>query len=138
MTWAENNLFNIHRELEGSGVALVPAIGDVCDRSRMSQLFESYRPQVVFHAAAHKHVPMMEANPAETIKNNFFGTKLVVDLASDHGVEDFVFISDDKAVNPTSVMGATKLLCELYIQDLQKRSSTRLVSVRFGNVLGSS
>jgi FlaA1/EpsC-like NDP-sugar epimerase len=137
---AENNLYNIHRELVvgPKGVELVPAMADVSDASRMRALFEQHRPEVVFHAAAHKHVPMMEENPAEAIKNNLFGTKQVADLADEFDAEDFVLVSTDKAVNPTSVMGASKRLAELYVQDLQKRSAMRLVAVRFGNVLGSS
>jgi FlaA1/EpsC-like NDP-sugar epimerase len=137
---AEGALYNIHRELlsADAGSTIVAAIADVGDAPRMRALFQKHRPHTVFHAAAHKHVPMMEDNPGEAIKNNFLGTKQLADLSDEFEVEDFVLISTDKAVNPTSVMGATKRLAELYIQDLQKSSSTRLVSVRFGNVLGSS
>jgi FlaA1/EpsC-like NDP-sugar epimerase len=101
--------------------------------------FDAYRPQVIFHCAAHKHVPMMEANPGEAIKNNVLGTKIVADAARDCGAAAFVMVSTDKAVNPTSVMGATKRCAELYIQSLNDNSGgTRFVAVRFGNVLGSS
>jgi len=138
---AEGSLFDIHRELIADTShpdVVVPAIADVTDARRMRALFRDFRPDVVFHAAAHKHVPMMERNPAEAIKNNFLGTKQVVDLSCEFGVRDFVLISTDKAVNPTSVMGASKRLAELYMQARQKTCPTRLVAVRFGNVLGSS
>jgi len=137
---AENNLFHIHRELDAMdvGVELVPAIADVCDEARVREVFEHHRPEIVFHAAAHKHVPMMELNPGEAVKNNAHGTRVVADLADALGVATFILISSDKAVHPTSVMGATKRLAELYLQALQCESSTRFVSVRFGNVLGSA
>jgi FlaA1/EpsC-like NDP-sugar epimerase len=136
----ENALFEIHRELVGlyPELAIEPQIGDVTDARRMTQVFRNTRPSVVFHAAAHKHVPMMEANPGEAVKNNIGGTRLIADLADREGVERFVLISTDKAVNPTSVMGATKRVAEIYIQALAQRSSTRFVTVRFGNVLGSN
>ncbi|MFW5878212.1 MAG: polysaccharide biosynthesis protein [Myxococcota bacterium] len=137
---AENALFEIHRELLGLDHALpvVPVIADVTDRSRMKAIFQRYRPEVVLHAAAHKHVPMMEWNPGEAVKNNVFGTRTVADLADAHGVKRFVLISTDKAVNPTSVMGATKRVAEIYIQAISARSKTKFLAVRFGNVLGSS
>jgi FlaA1/EpsC-like NDP-sugar epimerase len=137
---AENSLFNIHRELAPlvGAITLVPAIADVCDAERMRQLFTQYRPEVVLHAAAHKHVPMMEANPREAIKNNALGTAGVADLASEFGAECFLLISTDKAVNPTSVMGCTKRVAEMYLRAIQPTSKTRFVSVRFGNVLGSA
>ena len=138
---AEGSLYDIHRELivqTGRPDTVVPAIADVTDARRMRALFRRHRPDVVFHAAAHKHVPMMERNPAEAIKNNFLGTKRMVDLSCEYGARDFVLISTDKAVNPTSVMGASKRLAELYIQARQETCPTRLVAVRFGNVLGSS
>jgi FlaA1/EpsC-like NDP-sugar epimerase len=137
---AENNLFQIHRELTESaqGVVLTPLIADVTDVARMTAIFEEHRPRAVFHAAAHKHVPMMEWNPAEAVKNNVGGTRNVVDLAVKYEAESFVMISTDKAVNPTSVMGATKRVAELYVQALAAHTATRLVTVRFGNVLGSS
>src|SRR3954447_26856740 len=137
---AENSLFEIDRELRHSwvGADVRPLIADVCDGRRIGQVFADERPQVVFHCAAHKHVPMMEANPGEAIKNNVFGTQTVADEAVRAGVEALVTISTDKAVNPTSVMGATKRLAEMYVQSLSGRTSTRLVTVRFGNVLGSN
>jgi FlaA1/EpsC-like NDP-sugar epimerase len=136
----ENALFELHRELSGSypGVAIEPQIGDVTDADRMERVFVDHRPSIVFHAAAHKHVPMMEAHPGEAVKNNIGGTRLVADLADRFGVERFVLISTDKAVNPTSVMGATKRVAEIYTQALGHRSRTRFVTVRFGNVLGSN
>jgi len=136
----ENALFEIHRELIASypGLMIDPQIGDVTDARRMEQVLAGTRPRVVFHAAAHKHVPMMEANPGEAAKNNIGGTRLVADLADRFGVERFVLVSTDKAVNPTSVMGATKRVAEIYMQALAQRSATRFVTVRFGNVLGSS
>ncbi len=137
---AENSLFEIHRELSKlhPHLEIVPLIADVSDGERMRHIFETYSPYAVFHAAAHKHVPMMEWNPGEAIKNNVFGTKAVADLAHEHGVESFVMISTDKAVNPTSVMGASKRVAEMYVQALASRSRTRFVTVRFGNVLGST
>jgi len=136
----ENALFEIHRELVASypGLTIDPQIGDVTDARRMEQVLSAARPRIVFHAAAHKHVPMMEANPGEAAKNNIGGTRLVADLADRYGVERFVLVSTDKAVNPTSVMGATKRVAEIYMQALAQRSATRFVTVRFGNVLGSS
>lgn len=137
---AENNLFHIHRELLARfpKLELVPCIGDVSDAQRMAAVFERRRPAIVFHAAAHKHVPMMEWNPGEAVKNNVFGTKTLADMADRYGVERFVMISTDKAVNPTSVMGASKRVAEIYVQALSQRSKTRFVTVRFGNVLGSA
>jgi FlaA1/EpsC-like NDP-sugar epimerase len=136
----ENALFHVHRELRAAfpGVPLVPCIADVGDASRIEEVFRKHRPNVVFHAAAHKHVPMMEWNPGEAVKNNVLGTKTLADAAHAHGVERFVMISTDKAVNPTSVMGASKRVAEIYVQALSSRSRTRFVTVRFGNVLGSA
>ncbi|MGE0396556.1 MAG: UDP-N-acetylglucosamine 4,6-dehydratase family protein [Kofleriaceae bacterium] len=136
----ENALFEIHRELLPSFApdALVPSIADVTDRARMEQVFATAKPDVVFHAAAHKHVPMMEANPGEAVKNNIGGTRLVAELAHRTGVGQFVLVSTDKAVNPTSVMGATKRVAEMVCQAYSKNSTTRFVTVRFGNVLGSN
>lgn len=136
----ENALFEIHRELVDAfrSLAIEPCIADVGDRARIQKVFETTQPEVVFHAAAHKHVPLMEGNPGEAVKNNVFGTRLLADVASAHGVRAFVMISTDKAVNPTSVMGATKRVAEIYIQALAKRTQTRFVTVRFGNVLGSN
>jgi FlaA1/EpsC-like NDP-sugar epimerase len=137
---AEHNLYEIHRELAavGQGVRIVPAIADICDAERMNALFELHRPHAVFHAAAHKHVPMMEFNPGEAVKNNFFGTRVVAALAQHYRSERYVLISTDKAVNPTSVMGATKRLAELFVQALNGAGPCRFVSVRFGNVLSSA
>ncbi|MDB4956615.1 MAG: polysaccharide biosynthesis protein CapD [Myxococcales bacterium] len=136
----ENALFEIHRELAAAfpQVPIDPRIGDVCDVFRMTQVFETSKPEIVFHAAAHKHVPMMEWNPGEAVKNNIGGTRIVADLADQFGVQRFVLVSTDKAVNPTSVMGATKRVAEIYLQALSQRSNTRFVTVRFGNVLGSA
>jgi FlaA1/EpsC-like NDP-sugar epimerase len=136
----ENALFEIHRELTAAfpHVPIEPRIADVCDARRMTQIFESCKPELVFHAAAHKHVPMMEWNCGEAVKNNVGGTRTMGELADRFGVQRFVLISTDKAVNPTSVMGATKRVAEIYIQALSQRSSTRFVTVRFGNVLGSA
>jgi FlaA1/EpsC-like NDP-sugar epimerase len=137
---AENNLFHVHRELatrQPDG-RIVPCVADVTDATRMVELFRRYRPQVLYHAAAHKHVPMMEWNPGEAVKNNVLGTKTLADLASRFEVGRFVMISTDKAVNPTSVMGVSKRVAEIYVQALSQRSPTRFVTVRFGNVLGSA
>jgi FlaA1/EpsC-like NDP-sugar epimerase len=120
-------------------VALVPAIGDVRDRARVQQIVRDYQPSVVFHAAAYKHVPLMESvNAWQAVLNNVLGTRVVAEAAVTHGVEKFVLISTDKAVNPANVMGATKRLAELVCQALQKPQGTRFVTVRFGNVLGST
>jgi len=137
---AENSLFEVHRALLAAfpDVTTVPYIADVCDSKRLDQVFEAERPAVVFHAAAHKHVPMMEANPGEAIKNNVFGTKKVADAAARYGAASFVMVSTDKAVNPTSVMGVSKRTAEVYVQALSQRTSTQFVTVRFGNVLGSA
>ncbi|MGE3173744.1 MAG: polysaccharide biosynthesis protein [Planctomycetota bacterium] len=137
---AENCLYQIHRELFGRdlGVEIVQELADVTDARRMECIFEDHEPDIVFHAAAHKHVPMMEEVPGEAIKNNVFGTKTVADLAHRFEVERFLLVSTDKAVNPSSVMGATKRCAELYIKDLDARSDVRFVSVRFGNVMGSA
>jgi FlaA1/EpsC-like NDP-sugar epimerase len=137
---SENNLFQIERELRASypDVTIFACIADIRDARRMEALFASHKPHVVFHAAAHKHVPMMEANPGEAVKNNVLGTKLLAELADAHGVSEFVMISTDKAVNPTSVMGVSKRAAEIFVQALSQRSKTRYVAVRFGNVLGSA
>ncbi len=137
---SEPALFEIHRELHGRSPAaeLVPSIADICDVNRVRALFSKHRPTVVVHAAAHKHVPMMEWNPGEAIKNNVCGTRVVADAAHEFGAQQFVMVSTDKAVNPTSIMGATKRVAELYVQALNQKSKTRFVAVRFGNVLGSA
>ena len=137
---AENSLFHIHRQLipDFPKVSLVPCVADICDRARIEQVLAAWRPHVVFHAAAHKHVPLMEWNPGEAIKNNIVGTRTLADFSDKFGVERFVMISTDKAVNPTSIMGVSKRVAEIYVQALSQRSNTRFVTVRFGNVLGST
>jgi FlaA1/EpsC-like NDP-sugar epimerase len=137
---SENGLFYVERELRGlaGSTELVVRVASITDRLRIRTLFETLRPDVVLHAAAHKHVPMMEANPGEAIKNNVFGTRTLLDEALRSDVEAFVMISTDKAVNPTSVMGACKRLAEMYIQARSTTTRARLVTVRFGNVLGSN
>jgi len=136
----ENSLFHIGRQLQEKfpDVPRVPCLADIRDPRRMEKIFREHAPQVVFHAAAHKHVPMMEDNPGEAIKNNVLGTKMLADLADRFKVVEFVMISTDKAVNPTSVMGVSKRVAEIYIQALSQRSATRFITVRFGNVLGSA
>ncbi|GIW76427.1 MAG: hypothetical protein KatS3mg104_1490 [Phycisphaerae bacterium] len=152
----ENALFEIDQELRDRwlGSDIKPIVADICDPRRIDRIIESETPHVIFHAAAHKHVPMMEKNPGEAVKNNVFGTRIVADAALNTGVGAFVMISTDKAVNPTSVMGATKRVAELYVQSLntaqieplrhgtdqsvEHEPLTRFVTVRFGNVLGSS
>jgi FlaA1/EpsC-like NDP-sugar epimerase len=136
----ENGLFDIHGELKNAapGVALHPVVADVTDECRIRQTFDSLRPQVIFHAAAHKHVPLMEANPCEAVKNNVRGTRLVAEAALRVNAERFVLISSDKAVSPASVMGGTKRVAELIVNHLNRGDSTRFAAVRFGNVLGSS
>jgi FlaA1/EpsC-like NDP-sugar epimerase len=118
-------------------IEYVTEIADIQDQDKMFKIMERHTPHVVFHAAAHKHVPLMERNPEEAVKNNIIGTKNVAEAASAYNAGIFVMISSDKAVNPTSVMGATKRLTEMVIQDFDKKSDTRFVTVRFGNVLGS-
>ena len=136
----ENNAYEIQNELRRNypNLNLITLIGSVRDTVRLEEVYSTYNPEVVFHAAAHKHVPLMEDSPAEAIKNNVVGTFNVASLASDYNVERFVLISTDKAVNPTNVMGATKRMCEMIIQSLDKVSKTEFVAVRFGNVLGSN
>lgn len=139
----ENNAYDIEQELKmeyGDGLSLVTLIASVRDYFRMNQIFDTYKPDVVFHAAAHKHVPLMEVSPMEAIKNNIIGTFNVATLAQYHNVEKFVMISTDKAVNPTNVMGASKRCCEMIVQYLaqQHEGRTEFVTTRFGNVLGSN
>ncbi|PLS01124.1 polysaccharide biosynthesis protein [Neobacillus cucumis] len=137
----ENSIYSIEMELKeslaGSGIELYTEIADIQDAEKMNLLMGFYNPDVVYHAAAHKHVPLMECNPEEAVKNNVIGTMNVANAASWNGVKTFVMISTDKAVNPTSVMGSTKRLAEMIIQELDKSSNTKFVAVRFGNVLGS-
>jgi FlaA1/EpsC-like NDP-sugar epimerase/lipopolysaccharide/colanic/teichoic acid biosynthesis glycosyltransferase len=136
---AENGLYYVHNELvtQHPNLPLHPIVADSQDGDGMEAIFARFRPQLVFHAAAHKHVPLLELNPREAVFNNIVGTRVLVDTADRHGVEKFVLISTDKAVNPTSVMGASKRVCEMVGQSRSLRSSTRFVAVRFGNVLGS-
>ena len=135
----ENSLFDIHNELRDARplVELVPVVADIRDAGRIGRVFDTYRPAVVFHAAAHKHVPLMELNPEEAVTNNVLGTRNVLAAAETTGVERFVFISTDKAVNPVNVMGATKLLAEALVYESAVRTGRPYVSVRFGNVLAS-
>ncbi len=136
----ENNAYDIQQELKRSypELNLLVLIGSVRNTHRMNTIFERYRPQIVYHAAAHKHVPLMEDSPNEAIKNNVFGTYKTAKAASHYGAERFVLISTDKAVNPTNIMGASKRMCEMVVQMLNKESETDFVAVRFGNVLGSN
>ncbi len=136
---AENPLFYIERELRRQfpSVDVKTLICNITDKVRVDEVFAKYRPQVVIHAAAHKHVPLMEVNACEAIKNNVVGTQIVADAADNCGTTNFVMISTDKAVNPTSIMGSSKRIAEMYIQDLSRTSKTHFVTVRFGNVLGS-
>ncbi len=133
-------LFQIERELvkDFPETHFLPLLADIADAPRMREIFSEHKPQVVFHAAAHKHVSLMETNPTEAIKNNIFATKLIGELAGEFGAKDFVLISTDKAVNPTSIMGASKRLAEIVLQDLNQVYSTNYMAVRFGNVLGST
>ena len=136
----ENNAYDLQNELlrQYPEINLVTLIASVRDRHRLDEIYETYQPNVVFHAAAHKHVPLMEVSPSEAIKNNVLGTLNTAELASEYNVKRFVLISTDKAVNPTNVMGATKRLCEMIIQAINVKSETEFVAVRFGNVLGSN
>jgi FlaA1/EpsC-like NDP-sugar epimerase len=136
----ENSIYLIDMELRkqfGETIQIIPVIGDIQDRDRMFTVMDQHNPDVVYHAAAHKHVPLMEYNPKEAVKNNVLGTKNVAEAADTFGVGTFVLVSSDKAVNPTNVMGSTKRIAEMVIQNLSKVSKTKFVAVRFGNVLGS-
>ncbi len=140
---AENSEFNLYR-IDSELSRVLPdckvsaCLADVADKARMEQLFVDYKPDVVFHAAAYKHVPLLEHQVREAVRNNVRGTRTVADLAAAHGCFEFVLISTDKAVNPTSVMGTTKRLAEIYCQNLDQHSTTRFITVRFGNVLDSA
>lgn len=137
----ENNAYEIQQELlrsYGKALDLSVEIASIRDRDKMDVLFSRYRPEIIFHAAAHKHVPLMEPVPEEAVKNNVFGTLNLAQLADKYGVKRFVQISTDKAVNPTSVMGTTKRICEMIMQSMDQISETEFVAVRFGNVLGSN
>ncbi len=137
---AESPMYDL--ELETSemrqGKVTEPVIADIRNHDRMLNVFRTFRPQIVFHAAAYKHVPMMENNPSEAILTNVKGTRITAELSDEFGVEKFVMVSTDKAVNPTSIMGATKRIAEIYIQSLNKKSKTKFITTRFGNVLGSN
>jgi len=139
LDYSENNLFDIDNELREAypAIRIETELADIKDRPRLQLVFSRSQPQVVFHAAAHKHVPMMEKHPAEAVKNNILGTRNIAEMADKFGTETFILISTDKAVNPTSVMGATKRIAEMLIQDLNQNSPTSFAAVRFGNVLGS-
>ena len=136
----ENNLYDIEQELKFNypDMKIDAIVASVREKHRLNEIFEQYHPYLVFHAAAHKHVPLMETSPLEAIKNNVFGTYNTVKCADEYGVKRFILISTDKAVNPTNIMGATKRLCELIIQAKNKVSKTEYAAVRFGNVLGSN
>lgn len=134
----ENSIYEIEMELKRKcNLAIIPVIADIQDRERIQEVFSKYRPEVVFHAAAHKHVPLMEGNPFEAIKNNVFGTKNLAECADKYNVKRFVMISTDKAVNPSNIMGVTKKIAEMMVQGLDSISQTQFSAVRFGNVLGS-
>jgi FlaA1/EpsC-like NDP-sugar epimerase len=139
---SEVQIFQIEQELieKGFGGIVLPLVADVMEEARVRYILQRFQPAVIFHAAAHKHVPMMESQPGEAIKNNTFATALLARLASEYGVERFVLISTDKAINPTNVMGATKRLSEIFCQALHAdpQNKTKFMAVRFGNVLGSS
>jgi len=136
----ESSIYNIDMELRrtvSTDIEIIPIIADVQDRNRIFDIVSEYKPDVMYHAAAHKHVPLMEANPMEAVKNNIFGTKNVAEAADMFGVPHFVMVSTDKAVNPPNIMGATKRFAEMIVQNLAKESTTKFAAVRFGNVLGS-
>src|SRR5690625_3174472 len=137
----EFSIYSIDMELRTkygqTDVEIIPVIGDIKDRTRMFDIVETHRPKKIFHAAAHKHVPLMEYNPHEAVKNNVIGTKNIAEAADAYDIDTFVLVSTDKAVNPTNVMGATKRVAEMVVQGLSAKSNTKFVAVRFGNVLGS-
>ena len=137
---SENALYEMDREIRALGLStpVVTFLADIGDRQRMTEILAHYRPNLLLHAAAHKHVPLMEQNPIEAVKNNVLASRLLGELAVAHGVERFVLISTDKAVNPVSIMGITKRLAEIALQDLNSQGETRFSAVRFGNVLDSS
>ncbi|MBT1075480.1 polysaccharide biosynthesis protein [Geobacter grbiciae] len=137
---AETPLYQIEKELASNNpnLRIIPVIGDVRDQTRVEAIFDEFQPEVVFHAAAYKHVPMMEYNPVEAVTNNIGGTRTLANAAHRFGVKNFVMISTDKAVNPTNIMGASKRVAEMYVQSLARKSRTNFTTVRFGNVLGSN
>ena len=136
---SEFSLYRIQQQLEQRypGLNLVPVLGDVCEQQMVETVLERYQPDMIFHAAAYKHVPLLQAHPLQAVKNNIIGTRIVAAAASQYGCDKFVFISTDKAVNPTSILGATKRAGEIYCEIMNETSSTRFITVRFGNVLGS-
>src|SRR3989344_3116303 len=135
----ETGVFNISNELltNQSSLKIISLIADITDKEKINEVFKNYQPKIIFHAAAYKHVPLMEDNPDEAVKNNVFGTKIVAQASIDHNAEKFILISTDKAVNPTSVMGSTKRVAEMVCQTLNQKNITKFISVRFGNVLNS-
>jgi len=136
---AESALYDLQQELKQNGFHnFVPLVADIRDKNRMNHIFQEHKPNLVFHAAAYKHVPLMEYNSYEAIKINVAGTKSIVDLSAAYNVDKFVFVSTDKAVNPTNVMGATKRIAEMYISCMQHKHKTKFITTRFGNVLGSN
>lgn len=137
---AESPVYDLQFELQNSfgNLKFEVIIGDICNENRMNRIFEHFRPEIIFHAAAYKHVPMMELNPAEAVLNNIKGTKILTDLSLKFGVSKFVMISTDKAVNPTNVMGASKRIAEIYVQKKNEEEKTKFITTRFGNVLGSN
>ncbi len=136
---SESALYDLQQELKQNGYHnFLPIVGDVRDKNRLNNIFQEHRPNIIFHAAAYKHVPLMEYNSYEAIKINIAGTKVVADLAISHNTEKFIFISTDKAVNPTNVMGATKRIAEMYVSCMQQQGKTKFITTRFGNVLGSN
>lgn len=136
---AESALYDLQQELKQNGFHnYIPIVGDIRDKNRMNTFFQEYKPTIVFHAAAYKHVPLMEYNAYEAIKVNIAGTKMLVDLSLNYNVDKFVFVSTDKAVNPTNVMGATKRIAEMYISCMHQENKTKFITTRFGNVLGSN
>ena len=147
MGHGEQSLYQLTQALrnEGNNIPQIPVVADIADEAGMRDIFNRYRPEVIFHAAAHKHVPLMEENPYEALMVNVFGTRNIAELAVAHGTQKFVMISTDKAVNPTNVMGCSKRICEIYCQSLNKaivdgkvKGVTQFVTTRFGNVLGSN
>lgn len=136
---AETPMFHLQNELDQHRFKDYKIIiGDICDEKKMRMIFSTYKPDIVFHAAAYKHVPMMEQNPSEAVRNNVLGTRVLADFAMEYNTGKFVFISTDKAVNPTNVMGASKRIAEMYVQAHDKKANTRFITTRFGNVLGSN
>ncbi len=137
---AESAMYDLENELTGKFEFrnFEIAIADICNEVRMDQAFRLFKPAIIYHAAAYKHVPMMENNPSEALFTNIKGTKIIADLAVKHGVEKFIMISTDKAVNPTNVMGASKRIAEIYVQSLNQKTTTQFITTRFGNVLGSN